>query len=88
MKPIAVVLRLVILVPDLLGTLSLAILDNRCQFVIGNIAWTSNERILRMKGVKVQLGDIQPDSDVGRIGLAAPIEEIVIKEVRKGRYYE
>ena len=85
---VAAVLRLITLVPDVLGTLSLAMLDNRCQTIMGNTAWTSNERVLKMKGIKVQLGDVRPDSNVGRIGLAAPTENVIVSEVQRDRYYK
>ena len=85
---IAAVLRLITLVPDVLGTLSLALLDNRCQTVVGNTAWTGDERAVNMKSVQVQLGDVEPDCDVGRIGLAVPNETVSVKEVQKRRYYD
>ena len=84
---VAAILRLITLVPDVLGTLSLAMLDNRCRTVMGNTAWTNDERVVTLKGIRVQLGDVQPDADVGRIGLAAPVEEEGVKEVRRGRYF-
>ena len=84
---VATILRLITLVPDVLGTLSIAMLDNRCQSVIGNTMWSSNERVVKMKGVQVQLGDVEPNGDIGRIGLAVPVED-VISEVQKGRFYK
>lgn len=84
----AAILRLITLVPDVLGTLSLAMLDNRCQELAGNSAWTGSERAIKMRAVKVRLGDVHPEGEVGRIALAAPLDNTVVSIVQRGRFYD
>jgi hypothetical protein len=85
---IAAVLRLVTLVRDVLGTLSFAMLENRCQNLEGSSAWTGAERAMRMRDVKVILGDVHPESEVGQIALAAPGEGTAVSMVQRGRMYK
>lgn len=85
---ITALLRLRILVPDVLGTLSIATLENKCQEFTGNSTWTAVERAVWMRDVKVQLGDIHPENEVGKIALAAPSDSTLVQRVRRGRLYE
>jgi hypothetical protein len=85
---IAAILRLITLVLDVLGTLSLAMLDNECQTLTGNSVWSGSERAVKMRGVKMRLGDVHPDSEVRRIALAAPLESTAVSVVQRGRLYK
>ena len=79
--------RLVTLLPDLLGTLSLAMLDNKCDQVPGNSTWSASKRTAILRDMKVQLGDINPDGDIGQIALGAPANNILVGKVQIGRLY-
>jgi hypothetical protein len=84
---IPAILRHITLVPDVLGTLSLGMLNNQTHTLVGNSAWNGWERAGKMRNVKVRLGDIRPGSDIGQIGLGGPLDTTVVSEVRAGRLY-
>ncbi|KAH8805205.1 hypothetical protein F5884DRAFT_442661 [Xylogone sp. PMI_703] len=84
---VAAVLRFITLVPDILGTLSLGVLANRTQELEGNSAWSGVQRAVALRNVRMRLGDINPGQEVGRIALAAPLENATVTRVQKGRYY-
>ncbi|RFU25800.1 hypothetical protein B7463_g10535, partial [Scytalidium lignicola] len=84
---VAAVLRFITLVPDILGTLSLGMLANKCQQLEGNSSWSGVQRAVTLKNVKMRLGDINPGQEVGRIALAAPLENVAVTRVQKGRLY-
>ncbi|CZR58158.1 uncharacterized protein PAC_08049 [Phialocephala subalpina] len=79
----AAILRLTTLVPDILGTLSLGMLDNQCRNLAGNSTWSGNERAVKMRKAKVRLGDVRPDSKVGQIALAFPSESAAMVQRRR-----
>lgn len=68
----SIVIRYRTSVPDILGTLSLATLDNRCGDVaVGGTSLDGMDRARLLKHVRVRLGDIDPAGPHGRIALSA-----------------
>lgn len=73
------------LLPDLLGTLSLA--TSRTVYVGGStLDWM--ERARRLKSVGVRLGDVEPTAKTGRIALAAPGTGERVMNLENSRLYE
>ncbi|RFU26789.1 hypothetical protein B7463_g9553, partial [Scytalidium lignicola] len=81
------ILRLITLVPDMLGTMSLAMLDNKTQTLTGNSTWSWNERAVRLRRAKLRLGDINAEGEFGQIAVA-PIESTSVNVVKKDTGYE
>ncbi|KAL2009623.1 hypothetical protein VTN00DRAFT_5430 [Thermoascus crustaceus] len=81
------IFRLSTLVPDVLGTLSLAFLSNKCQDVAaGGSTLDGCTRATTLRDIRIRLGDIDPHADVGLIALA-PLEDTVVAPVRRDRLY-
>ncbi|KAI1304465.1 hypothetical protein F5Y03DRAFT_170339 [Xylaria venustula] len=86
---VGAVLRRLTLVPDVLGTLSVATLDNRCERLPTKGTMLSGlERARYMKGVGIRLGDVEPSQPVGRIALVAPLQDVPAGIVESWREYE
>ncbi|KAJ4218912.1 hypothetical protein NW759_008065 [Fusarium solani] len=83
----AIVVRFRILVPEVLGSLALGMLDNRCDKVLDSSFMSGDDKMAKMKEVKVMLGDVEPHAEIGRIALAAPMEDVVVGKVQKGKFY-
>jgi hypothetical protein len=77
------------LVPDVLGTMSLAMLDNRCEEVsVGGSTISGDKKATALRNVNVRLGDVEPWAEVGNIALAGPVEKSLVDEVRGNRLYK
>lgn len=83
----AIVVRFRILVPDVLGSLALGMLDNRCDNIKNSSFMSGDDKMAKMKEVKVMLGDVEPHAEIGRIALAAPMEDVAVGKVQKGKFY-
>ncbi|RMJ14189.1 hypothetical protein CDV36_006143 [Fusarium kuroshium] len=83
----AIVVRFRILVPEVLGSLALGMLDNRCDDIKHSSFMSGDDKMAKMKEVKVMLGDVEPHAEIGRIALAAPMEDVVVGKVQKGKFY-
>ncbi|RSM20688.1 hypothetical protein CDV31_000375 [Fusarium ambrosium] len=83
----AIVVRFRILVPEVLGSLALGMLDNRCDDIKHSSFMSGDDKMSKMKEVKVMLGDVEPHAEIGRIALAAPMEDVVVGKVQKGKFY-
>ncbi|UPL00858.1 hypothetical protein LCI18_011792 [Fusarium solani-melongenae] len=83
----AMVVRFRILVPEVLGSLALGMLDNRCEDIKQSSFMSGDDKMAKMKEVKVMLGDVEPHAEIGRIALAAPMEDVVVGKVQKGKFY-
>ncbi|KAI8669601.1 hypothetical protein NCS57_00775400 [Fusarium keratoplasticum] len=83
----AIVVRFRILVPEVLGSLALGMLDNRCEDTKHSSFMSGDDKMAKMKKVKVMLGDVEPHAEIGRIALAAPMEDVVVGKVQKGKFY-
>ena len=87
----AAVVRSKTLVPDVLGTVALAILDNRCGTAAqGASGLDGLDKARGMKMVRLRLGDVQPERPVGKIGLGLVGDGHIanIAVVRADREYE
>ncbi|KAI0972778.1 hypothetical protein F4678DRAFT_52068 [Xylaria arbuscula] len=86
---VGAVLRRLTLVPDVLGTLSVGTLDNRCERLPTKGTMLSGlERARYMKGIGIRLGDVEPSQPVGRIALVAPLQDVPAGIVESWREYE
>ncbi|KAL2686927.1 hypothetical protein Neosp_004472 [[Neocosmospora] mangrovei] len=83
----AIVVRFRILVPDVLGSLALGMLDNRCDNIKNSSFMSGDDKMAKIKNVKVMLGDVEPHAEIGRIALAALMEDVVVGKVQKGKFY-
>ncbi|KAF4451251.1 hypothetical protein F53441_5753 [Fusarium austroafricanum] len=80
-----IVLRAMTLAPDVLGTLSIVTLDNRCgkqlqkAYILDGL-----ERSRLLKQVSIKLGNVERNGSSGRIAFAAPVcEEVMELEERE-----
>ncbi|KAJ4157655.1 hypothetical protein NW754_009301 [Fusarium falciforme] len=83
----AIVVRFRILVPEVLGSLALGMLGNRCDDIKHSSFMSGDDKMAKMKEVRVMLGDVEPHAEIGRIALAAPMEDVVVGKVQKGKFY-
>lgn len=83
------ILRFITLVPDMLGSVALAMLPNRFQGVVESQSTTlsATDWARNLRNLRVRLGDVDPTAEVGRVGLAAPIDPETVASVQIGRYY-
>lgn len=74
--------------PDIFGFVSTLTRDNPLvPQAYGGSGLDGDSRTRLMKGVKVRLGDVEPDRDVGHIALA-DMALVNVKRLRKGRLYD
>ncbi|KAI1828322.1 hypothetical protein F4861DRAFT_489709 [Xylaria intraflava] len=82
------ILRLLTITPDVLGSISIGLLHNKIQGVVGSSAWSSSTWGREAKDTRLYLADINPEGEIGRIALASSTAEgVVISRVGKGRLY-
>ncbi|KAI0556217.1 hypothetical protein F4679DRAFT_24227 [Xylaria curta] len=60
-------LRLMTIAPDVLGSMSVALLHNKAQGVIGSSTWSSSRWGREAKDTRLYLVDVNPGGEVGRI---------------------
>ncbi|RAK98888.1 uncharacterized protein BO80DRAFT_426992 [Aspergillus ibericus CBS 121593] len=83
---VGAVLRFITLMPDVLGSISVAFLHNRTTDVPGSSTWSSDEWAKNTRDKTLYLGDVEPGAEVGCIALATSAEDVDVHPV-KGRYY-
>jgi hypothetical protein len=79
-------LHIITIAPELLGSVSVALLRNRIEGVTGSSTWSSDEWSKNLRDTKLYLGDVQPDADVGCIALTTSAQDVPAGSV-KGRLY-
>ncbi|KAJ5121272.1 uncharacterized protein N7515_009233 [Penicillium bovifimosum] len=79
-------LHIVTIAPELLGSVSVALLRNKIEGVTGSSTWSSDEWSKNLQDTKLYLGDVQPDADVGCIALTTSAQDVPAASV-KGRLY-
>ncbi|RSL56379.1 hypothetical protein CEP54_008849 [Fusarium duplospermum] len=80
-------LRVMTLAPDVLGSSTLALLHNKVEGVSALSTWSSETWARNLKDLRLFLGDVEPQAQVGRIALATSTQETVVKPVNTDRYY-
>lgn len=86
---IGVIVRSQTLVPDILGALSMATLDNQCSDIVkGGSTLDGMERTRLLKHVKIRLGDVNPTGVYGRIALSGKLQKPYIATLKRSRLYE
>ncbi|KAJ4324360.1 hypothetical protein N0V84_003921 [Fusarium piperis] len=83
----AMVVRFKTMVPDVLGSLALGMLDNRCDGIKHSSFMAGDEKMAKMQDVKVMLGDVEPHAEIGRIALTVPMEDVVVGKVQRDKFY-
>jgi hypothetical protein len=74
--------------PRIIGRLSSLTRDNpHIPMALGGSTLDANERVKMLKDVKVKLGDVLPESDVGHIALSSVDGRAEVGTLRKGRFY-
>ncbi|KAI0971513.1 hypothetical protein F4678DRAFT_87002 [Xylaria arbuscula] len=86
---VGAILRLVTITPDVLGSISVALLHNKTQGVVGSSTWSSSRWAREAKDTRLCLADINPAGEVGCIALASPTVEgvLISRVVEKERLY-
>ncbi|KAI0486371.1 hypothetical protein F4859DRAFT_528139 [Xylaria cf. heliscus] len=85
----SVVIRRRVLVPDVLGSLTLVTLDNRCEDVaIGGSTLDGIERARLLKHVPVRMADVNPGGVHGRLALSGLGNDSLIRNVERSRLYQ
>ncbi|KAJ5841143.1 hypothetical protein N7534_010973 [Penicillium rubens] len=79
-------LHIITITPDLLGSISVALLQNKTEGIVGSSTWSSDEWSKNMRDTKLWLGDVQPEADVGCIALTTVAQDVPPGSV-KGRLY-
>ncbi|KAJ5491983.1 hypothetical protein N7453_010080 [Penicillium expansum] len=79
-------LHIVTIAPDLLGSISVALLQNKTEGIVGSSTWSSDKWSKNMRDKKLWLGDVQPEADVGCIALTTALQDIPPGSL-KGRFY-
>ncbi|KAI0452723.1 hypothetical protein F5B21DRAFT_321457 [Xylaria acuta] len=85
----SVVVRRRVLVPDILGSLTLVTLDNRCEDIaIGGSTLDGIERARLLKHVPVRMVDVNPGGVHGRLALSGPGNDSLIGNVERSRLHQ
>ncbi|QQK43970.1 Ribosomal protein S2, conserved site [Penicillium digitatum] len=71
----AAYLHIKTIAPDLLGSISVALLQNKTDGIIGSSIWTSDEWTKNMRDKKLWLGDVQPGAEIGRLALTTVAQD-------------
>lgn len=79
-------LHMITLAPDLLGSVCVALLQNKIEGVTGSTTWSSDQWSKNLRDTKLYLGDVQPDADVGCIALTTSAQEVAPSSI-KGRLF-
>ena len=79
-------LHIITIAPDLLGSISVALLQNKTEGIVGSSTWSSDEWSKNMRDTKIWLGDVQPEADVGCLALTTVPQDIPPGAI-KGRLY-
>ncbi|KAJ5558205.1 hypothetical protein N7535_008420 [Penicillium sp. DV-2018c] len=79
-------LHIITIAPELLGSVSVTLLQNRIEGVTGSSTWSSDEWSKNLQDTKLYLGDVQPDANVGCIALTTSAQDVPAGSV-KGRLY-
>lgn len=80
-------LHIITIAPDLLGSISVALLQNKIEGIVGSSTWSSDEWSKNMRDIKLWLGDVQPEADVGRLALTTAAQDVPPGSI-KGRLYQ
>lgn len=74
--------------PDVLDGLSLALRDNPfVRLPVGNSMDDGDDLARRFKKVKVCLGDVQAENDVGHVAVGTPVPDQPVGRLVEGRLY-
>jgi hypothetical protein len=79
--------RTMTIAPDVLGSISVAVLDNKVKGLGGSSAWSSSTWAKENQHRTIQLGDIAPHGNVGKIALVTPDWGGEIAPVNRHRSY-
>ena len=79
-------LRIITLSPDILGSISLALLHNKTRGIDGSSTWSSDEWARNLRESKLYFGDGEPGAEAGRIALATSLQDLRVGSIN-GRNY-
>ncbi|KAJ5807339.1 hypothetical protein N7447_010795 [Penicillium robsamsonii] len=79
-------LHIITIAPDLLGSISVTLLQNKIEGIVGSSTWSSDEWSKNLRDTKLWLGDVQPDADVGCLALTTTAQDVPPGSI-KGRLY-
>lgn len=85
---VSVVLKILVPIPDVLGSISVVTMDNKCNNVAsGGSTLDSMERARLLKDVEIKLGDVEPAAADGCIALVAPLDGAIVGALGRDRMY-
>lgn len=85
---VSVVLKILVPIPDVLGSISVVTMDNKCNNVAsGGSTLDSMERARLLKDVEIKLGDVEPAAADGCIALVAPLDGAIVGTLGRDRMY-
>lgn len=79
-------LRVSTLTPDILGSISVALLQNRIRGIVGSSTWDSDTWARGLRNTKIYLGDVEADAEYGSIALATSKLDVNVGLI-SGRMY-
>ncbi|KAI2702119.1 hypothetical protein DTO012A7_930 [Penicillium roqueforti] len=80
-------LHLITIAPDLLGSISVVLLQNKIEGIVGSSTWSSDEWSKNTRDTKLWLGDVQPETDVGCLALTTVAQDVPAGSVKQRLYY-
>ncbi|CAI7659167.1 unnamed protein product [Penicillium glandicola] len=79
-------LHIITIAPDLLGSISIALLQNKTEGIAGSSTWSADEWSKNLRDTKLWLGDVQPEADVGCLAFTTAAQDVPPGSI-KGRLY-
>ncbi|KXG47219.1 uncharacterized protein PGRI_010890 [Penicillium griseofulvum] len=79
-------LHMITIAPDLLGSISVVLLQNKIEGIAGSSTWSSEEWSKNMRDTRLWLGDVRPDADAGCLALTTATQDVPPGSIR-GRLY-
>ncbi len=80
-------LHAMIIVPDVLESVTLSFLHHRTEAVAGVSVWSAVKWARRNRHVRLFFGDVEPAADAGRIGLARVDDKRSVEPIKVGHMY-
>ncbi|OQE10439.1 hypothetical protein PENVUL_c004G09470 [Penicillium vulpinum] len=80
-------LHIITIGPDLLGSISVALLQNKTEDIVGSSTWSSDEWSKNLRDTKLWLGDVQPEADFGCLAITTVAQDVPPGSI-KGRLYK
>lgn len=75
--------------PDVLDIFTTVLRNNKYANLPGTKSTDSGDVVAKQyRSVKVRLGDVQPDANVGHIAVATPSSDTLVNRLQRSRMYD